>query len=533
MTASLADEKDGREIDDAHVGSKVMLGTEIQKAGLISVEDIDLFSLDGDTFKVMGGLTDTVKKRASRRMQKFHQGANGAKSNKLETNEAVTGYDILEVVIPPYNLNYLARLFTLSSPHYAAIGVKVSNIVGLGYDWIESPKTREILDDSESADKTIKINKKLRKFKQQLFDWLDSCNQEDEFIETLRKIYTDYEAVGNGYLEIGRTASGEIGYLGHIPATSIRVRRPRDGFVQVMSNKAVFFRHFGTHTEDPITGDANPNEIIHLKKYTPTNSYYGISDILPAMGAVAGDEFASRFNLDYFENKAVPRYVIVIKGGELSSRSQKDIVEFFETGLKGKHHRTLFVPLPADESDKKTSFEMKPVEAGAQDASFVNYHKINLQTVFMAHRVPMSKVTLADGVSLAAARDADRTFKEGVCRPEQKIVDKKFARVMKEKTDMFIFKLNELTLTDEDTQSKIDERYLRMQVLVPNEVRARAGMAGLKGGDKVVDLKPQAAQAKATAMESRQRSQDRTANATDSAGSATGRNAKGDGRTTA
>jgi len=60
---------------------------------------------------------------------------------------------------------------------------------------------------------------------------------------------------------------------------------------------------------------------------------------------------------------------------------------------------------------------------------------------------------------------------------------------------MFLFKLNELTLTDEDTQSKIDERYLRMQVLVPNEVRARAGMSGLKGGDKVVDLKPNSAAA--------------------------------------
>lgn len=535
MTLVLADEKDGREIDDDYANTRVLVGTSVEKSLVDKSED--LFAQPADVIRKMQGLTDTVKRRVGRHIEKAGKrivpdsGQAGAESTKLESVNEVTGYDVLEVVQPPYNLDYLAKLYTMSSPHYASVNVKVSNIVGLGYDFLESYKTKEILEGAKSAEALVKINKKLRKAKQELSEWLDACNKEDEFIQIMRNIYTDYEVTGNGYLEIGRTKSGEIGYLGHVPAISVRVRRTRDGFVQIMSNKAVFFRHLGTDTTNPITNDSTPNEIIHFKKYSPTNSYYGISDILAAMNAVAGNEFAARFNLDYFENKAVPRYVIVIKGGKLSLGSQKDIVEFFETGLKGKHHRTLFVPLPADEQDKKTSFEMKPVEAGTQDASFVNYHKINLQSVFMAHRVPMSKVALADNVSLAAARDADRTFKEGVCRPEQRIVEKKIAKIFKEKTDIFVFKLNELTLTDEDTQSKIDERYLRMQVLVPNEVRARAGMSGLKGGDKVVDLKPQQkADAKATATESRTRDQQRTANASDSPGTDTGRNAKGEGR---
>jgi len=418
MSLTIADEKDGREIDDGN--QRVLVGDAYESVGLAE-SDKDIFASDGDFFKTLGGLTATVKKRASRSIAKVHtgitpdSGEGGAKSNKLEIQNYVTGYDILEVVIPPYNLDYLARLYSLSSPHYASVNVKVSNIVGLGYDFIQSQKTKDIMEAASTAEATQKANKKLSKAKVQITEWVDSCNQEDEFIETMKQIYTDYEATGNGYLEIGRAASGQIGFLGHIPAVSIRVRRTRDGFVQVMGNQAVFFRHFGTDTENPITGDGTPNEIIHFKKYNPTNSYYGISDILPAMGAIAGNEFAQRFNLDYFENKAVPRYVIVIKGGKLSLGSQQSIVEFFETGLKGKNHRTLFVPLPADETDKKTSFEMKAVEAGTQDASFVNYNKINLQSIFMAHRVPMSKVALADNVSLAAARDADRTFKEGVC----------------------------------------------------------------------------------------------------------------------
>ncbi len=95
-------------------------------------------------------------------------------------------------------------------------------------------------------------------------------------------------------------------------------------------------------------------------------------------------------------------------------------------------------------------------------------------------------------------------------------------------TDALQIKFNELSLTDEDTQSKIDERYLRMQVITPNEVRIRKGMIPLDGGDEVVDLQAQAAEIKAQALDSRKRDQDRSATSPDVSGE--GRNAKGDGR---
>jgi hypothetical protein len=149
----------------------------------------------------------------------------------------------------------------------------------------------------------------------------------------------------------------------------------------------------------------------------------------------------------------------------------------------------------------------------------------------MAHRVPISKVGVVEGVALAVARDADKTFKEQVCRPEQRVAENKIAKIVKEVTDIFFIRLVEMTLTDEDTQSKIDERDLRMQVIVPNERRIKLGLSGRKGGDEVVDLKAQqVADQKATGQKSRARDSERSANATDSAGE--GRNTKGEGRKT-
>jgi hypothetical protein len=108
------------------------------------------------------------------------------------------------------------------------------------------------------------------------------------------------------------------------------------------------------------------------------------------------------------------------------------------------------------------------------------------------------------------------------------ILEKKINRIFAEKTDALILKFNELTLTDEDTQSQIDERYLRMQVYTPNEVRIRKGMIPIDGGDEVVDLNAQSAEMKAQALQSRTRDQERSAKSPDKSGEA--RNPKGEGR---
>jgi capsid portal protein len=245
--------------------------------------------------------------------------------------------------------------------------------------------------------------------------------------------------------------------------------------------------------------------------------------------SLAGNEFAGRYNLDYFENKAVPRYIITVKGAKLSPESERKLLEFFQVGLKGKNHRSLYIPLPADSPDNKVEFKMEPVEAGAQESSFNIYRQSNRDEILLAHRVPINKIGVPEGVSLANARDADKTFKEQVCRPAQMRLEKRINSIIEEKTDALKIKFEELTLTDEDTQSQIDERYLRMQVITPNEVRIRKGMIPVDGGDEMVELKPQqAADQKATAGKTRARDSERSAASSDKVGE--GRNSKGDGK---
>lgn len=498
------------------------------------VTEDDPFNIEGEELKKVGGLSPAFRRKVSRDLQKRFVGQDGAETQQNLLAQAVTGYAMFDLIQPVYNLEYLSKIYEISPYNYAAINAKVANIVGLGYTFEETRKANEALDSITDEKQLERARRKLNKLRQDLDSWLEETNEEETFIETLIKVYTDLEATGNGFLEIGRTTAGNIGYIGHIPAKTMRVRRLRDGFIQLLYGKAVFFRNFGDQeTENPISGGLErPNEVIHLKKYTPMNNYYGIPDIIAAQNAMAGNELAGKYNLDYFENKAVPRYIITVKGAKLSPESERKLLEFFQVGLKGKNHRSLYVPLPADTSDSKVEFKMEPIEAGSQESSFNVYRKSNRDEILLAHRVPISKIGLPEGVNLASARDADKMFKEQVCRPAQDILEKKLNRIIAEKTDVLQLKFNELTLTDEDTQSKIDERYLRMQVITPNEVRIRKGMVPMDGGDQIVQLKPQqVAEQTAQAMNSRQRTQERDANSPDISGEA--RNPKGEGRVTA
>jgi PBSX family phage portal protein len=502
----------------------------------------DPFNKDWEELKNLAGLENNFKRRASRLAKAdatpaymdsanaISTGINGAASKEINPGLIYrNGYGLFDVITPPWNLYELANYYDTSFANHAAIDAKVENIVGLGYDFEVSPRTMLKLESSLDAAATDRARKRIERAKIEVRDWLESLNSDDSFTASMEKVYTDLQATGNGYLEIGRTIRGEIGYVGHIPATTIRVRRLRDGFVQVIGNKVVYFRNFGATNANPLGTDARPNEIIHFKQYSPLNTFYGVPDIISAINSLYGDTLASQYNIDYFSNKAVPRYVVTLKGAKLSSEAEDKLFRFLQTGLKGQNHRTLYIPLPPDSDTNKVEFKMDPIEDGVQEGSFKEYRKQNRDDILVAHQVPLSKLGGGDSGSIAAALAQDRTFKEQVARPAQRQLEKHINKIIREKTDILEFKFNELTLTDEIAQSQILERYVKNQIMLPNEARVALGMPQRPGGDEPLDMKPQQL---ADSNADRARDGERTNNNSDSPSTVTGRNPKGEGRKT-
>lgn len=459
-------------------------------------------------------------------------GIDGVQTKQINPGEVYrNGYGLFDVITPPYNVYELANFYDTNFANHAAIDAKVANTVGLGYRFDTSPDVILRMETMENETAMNKARKRLERIKSEAMEWLESLNDDDSFLTTMEKIDLDLESTGNAYLEVGRTVAGDIGYLGHIPSTTIRVRRIKDGFTQIFGGQVVYFRNFNATNPNPITEDPRPNEVIHFKAYSPLNTFYGVPDIVSAFTSLKGDQLASQFNIDYFENKAVPRYIVVVKGARLDSESEDRLFRFLQTGLKGQNHRTLYVPLPADQDGNKVEFTMMPVEANVQEASFDKYHQKNRDDILMAHQVPLSKLGGVDTGGLAAALSQDRTFKEQVTRPAQRYIEKMVNKVIKTKTDLIQLKFKELTLTDEFSQSQIIEKYIKAQVITPNEAREQLGMPHRPEGDSVFDMSPrQATDARANFAGNRERDSERTNSASDSVTTTTGRNPKGEGR---
>ena len=474
--------------------------------------------------QVIGTYADTAGVRST--------GLDGVKTKQINPGEVYrNGYGVFDVITPPYNLYELASFYDTNFANHAAIDAKVANTVGLGYSFETSPDTVMRMENMENQSAMDKARKRIERLKGEAIEWLESLNSDDSFLTTMEKIDLDLESTGNAYLEVGRTVAGDVGYLGHIPSTTMRIRRIRDGFTQIVSGQVVYFRNFGATNPNPITEDPRPNEVIHFKAYSPLNTFYGVPDILSAYPSLKGDLLAAQFNIDYFENKAVPRYIVVVKGARLDSESEDRLFRFLQTGLKGQNHRTLYVPLPADQDGNKIEFTMVPIEANVQEASFDKYHQKNRDDILMAHQVPLSKLGGVDAGGLSAALSQDRTFKEQVTRPAQRYIEKMIDKVVKTKTDLVNIKFKELTLTDEVAQSQILERYLKTQVITPNEAREQLGMPHRPDGDDPFEMAPrQATDARANLAGNRARDSERTNEASDSVATTTGRNPQGEGR---
>jgi PBSX family phage portal protein len=459
-------------------------------------------------------------------------GVNGAYSKEINPGKVYrNGYGLFDVITPPWNLYELANYYDMSFANHAAIDAKVENIVGLGYELQATQRVLMALEASDNASAVDKARKRVERAKVEVKEWFESLNNEESMTSTFMKVWTDYESTGNGYLEIGRTVTGEIGYVGHIPATTMRVRRMRDGYIQIIGNKVVYFRNFGAKNVNPITNDPRPNEIIHIKQYSPLNSFYGVPDILSAVGALQGDALASQYNIDYFNNKGVPRYIVTLKGAKLSEEAEDKMFRFLQTSLKGQNHRTLYIPLPGDSDTNKVEFKMEAVESGTQEASFNEYRIRNRDDILVAHQVPLSKIGGGDSAAIAAALAQDRTFKEQVARPAQRNLEKVINKIISEKTDMVELKFNELTLTDEIAQSQILERYVRNQVMTRNEAREVLGLPQMEEADEFLELNArQTADAKANTQQTRNRDAERSSNSSDDTATVAGRNPKGEGR---
>ena len=403
-----------------------------------------------------------------------------AESKQLPPDSFHNAYETFDVVAPLYNPEALARLMEINTYHYRAVKTKARDTAGLG--WRLVPR------------QGIKNPDPNQKAKVEAF--FNHVNPEYTLTELLDRVMVDYEATGNGYIEIIRdSTTDEPQGLAHVPSHTIR--RTRDGlrYVQLRDTRHRYFKQVGlpedVHMDTGRMYEINilpveqrASEIMHIYNYTSRSDYYGIPDILPALGAILGDRERQEYNIEFFQNYAMPAYAVTVTGTDLDEEVVEGIKHFFQHDVKEHRHSTLVLSGQKDPNNPNSDpieFKFHPLSTEVKEASFTVYRKDNRDEILSAHGVPPYRAGIAETGSLGGSTAVESTqiYKMSIIEPRQQMLEDRINKHILwdgfGATD-WQFEFIEIDTSDEKHELEVAERLFYMGALSPNEVRQRFGL---------------------------------------------------------
>ncbi len=382
-----------------------------------------------------------------------------------------------QIIEPPYDLQKLMKWIDISVVHSSCVRAKVQDAFGVGFKL----KERE---DKGATDEQYDT----------LYDFFSKCNEKESITEVSKKVGLDWETCGNGYFEAVREVikAPAIKALYHINATTIRLCKDKERYVQMKGNRKVFFKLWGD--ERPLnkdTGnfvkvvdpDKEANEIIPLKQYSYLSPFYGMPEWLPASFQMFAEMKEREYNIEFFSSHGIPAYAVILEGAKMETDAKDLVKQYFEKEVKGNPHRTMVFSTPAGSTLK---FERLSVQQ--KEASFRIYRKDNRDDVLTVHHVPPYRASIVEKGALggSVAEPMDRIYLDSVINPRQRV----FAWVMSDliiregfEIEGYEFVYDDIDIRDKEAQSNVDGAYFNMGARTPNQILVEQGLDPYDGGD--------------------------------------------------
>lgn len=376
----------------------------------------------------------------------------------------------IDVIQPPYSLVGFGAYFEKNEYNSIACKFKTNAVVGQGY---------EIQDVGiEQRDKDTEYEK-LKLF-------LENPNPRESFQSIIRKFWLDYEIYGNAYLEIDEFVfgnnKGKLKAIGHIPAQTIRkAGGKKKGYYQLRMNttKVKYFDDYNNIDSMNFNDINKPvTQILHLKNYYPDSSYYGMPDVLPALGAMYLDLQLVTYNVNFFQNNAMPEGALVFTNTRVDEKLMAQIQDYFKRELKGNTNSRRTMILSGEGPNAKIEF----IPLGNEkDLSFENLHKMTRDRVLTAHQIPpkVAGVVSAGELGQSNAEYAQmQNFQELTINPKQDQIEFLLNRLFRDKLGITKWRLKfkefDYTPNAEDIKNTID--LLDAGIIDENEARQRLNL---------------------------------------------------------
>ncbi len=351
--------------------------------------------------------------------------------SSMQNKSARIDNDSGGIIIPPYDPISLASLMEVNTYHRRCIGIKSACVSDLGWH-IEGEDEKEIA---------------------LLKNWVKNCTEEEDFSSVITKFIIDYIAIGYSFLETARDpVEGKPQKIYHARAATVKIAENGNSFIQTKNSKDTKFLKY-----QPGQLFSQKHEMIFFKQYSPLHDWYGIPDWLPSLAAMIGDRDAMQYNINYFTNNAIPPLLILIKGGELSTKVEKTLQSFLQENVKGvaNAHRAISLSL----EDPEQEIELKELGKQIVDQAFGEFRKANRDEVASIHGVPPRLLGIVSSGSLGGTGEVEgqlKIFKETLIDPLQRRLEYLLNTLLVRKglgIEKARIKFNELDITAQNNDS--------------------------------------------------------------------------------
>ena len=423
----------------------------------------------GNTVDVvtMDGLFDTMKKRAG---DIYSQG------EPKSIDPFAQGYKDMDLIKPPYDLEKLSRLLEIDTYHSRCVEQKAVDTVGLGFSFKA--------DDDQNKD---------MKQAQVIADFVVNAPDSGKtFNDVIGAVASDYWALLNAAMEIGRNKKGVPSLIAHVPFKTLRFHKDKKRICQTVNQKKVWFKRFGVvENFDSKTGEATSDlskacsELLIFQKISSIHSYYGVPTSIAAMGAILALASIKEYNLNFFEYGGMPEYGIILKNVKMTPVLKKAIREFFRSELKLKPHRALVLNLSkmeGTEGDAEVKFE--PLTKEQKESSFAKFTQTMIEEILVSHNMPPYHLGIAKAGAMGenVAQATLQNYIDSVNEPAQRLFEANLNMLFRELIRAALNKpctwslfFQNIDLTDKMSVARAVPRLIERLVLTINEGRRWIG----------------------------------------------------------
>lgn len=349
-----------------------------------------------------------------------------------------------------------------NSYHARCIRSKVACTVGLGLEMLEG-------DQKKLLERMSLVN-----------DYGES------FLEVMQRVGLDFEATGNGYMEVVTDGKGDPAEFYYMPSTRTTARKlqrglPRTWYYLQDSGERTSFEIY-----NPKTAKARRSYVLHFAQPSTGSRYYGTPDWEGCTPDIELAHYAKLYNRQFFINSGVPDVAIIVENGRLDKKTEQVVADFFRANFQGvmNSHRALYLPVEGEDANVR----IEPVGGSMKDRdmSFKELSDKTRDGILSAHGVPPRLAGVVASGQLGGGGEVGgqfKLYKELVIDPRQEIFETKLRPVFAA-MGLGEVQFKDMDVSIQEARSTLYPALVAANIITDDEAREEMGYAPFSDGQR-------------------------------------------------